>query len=81
MWSEVESTFRLLGGELLAVHVLGLYERTLVALAKSDAQRDWTAVRGLIREVQENVVVVARLAGTDGDRQASEKPRASGAFL
>jgi hypothetical protein len=49
--------------ESLAAHVLGLYERTLVALAKAEAQRDWTAVRGLIREARENVVVVARLAG------------------
>ncbi len=47
----------------LAAHVLGLYERTLLALAKAEAARDWPAVRGLIREARESVVVVARLAG------------------
>jgi len=47
----------------LAAHVLGLYERTLVALAKAEASRDWPAVRGFIREARESIVVVARLAG------------------
>ena len=47
----------------LAAWVLGLNDRVLVALAKTEQARDWQAFRGLVREARENVALLGRLAG------------------
>jgi hypothetical protein len=47
----------------LAAMVVGLQEKTLLALARAEQAKDWNAVRGLIREARENVLAIARLVG------------------
>jgi hypothetical protein len=47
----------------LAGFVLGLQDRTLLALARAEQAKEWPAVRGLIREARENVLAIARLVG------------------
>src|SRR6187200_2410335 len=49
--------------EKLAGLVLGLQDRTLLALAKAEQAKDFPAVRGFIREARENVLAIARLVG------------------
>ena len=47
----------------LAAMVVGLQEKTLLALARAEQAKDWNAGRGLIREARENVLAIARLVG------------------
>jgi hypothetical protein len=47
----------------LAAMVVGLQEKTLLALARAEQAKDFAAVRGLIREARENILAIGRLVG------------------
>ena len=44
-------------------------ERTLAAIVRTEALRDWPNFRALVKEARENIVLLARLSGElDADR-------------